>query len=76
MRVAELNMTDTSQQCPSGLVERNETGLRQCQAEGSGCHSVKYYVANIGYSSVCGRIRAYQVGSTNGFRQYYENQGL
>ena len=75
MRVAELNMTDTSQQCPSGLVERNETGLRQCQAEGSGCHSVKYYAANIGYSSVCGRIRAYQVGSTNGFRQYYENQG-
>ena len=23
MRVAELNMTDTSQQCPSGLVESN-----------------------------------------------------
>ena len=35
---------------------------------------MKYYAANISYSSVCGRIRAYQVGSTNAFGQYYENQ--
>ena len=74
MRVAELNMTDTSQQCPSSLVERNETGLRQCQAAGVGCVSVNYSIANIGYSSVCGRITAYQVGSTNAFRKYIENQ--
>ena len=75
MRVAELNMTETSQQCPSDLVENNETGIRQCQAEGSGCFSVNYSVSNIGYSSVCGRITAYQVGSTNAFQQYYINQG-
>ena len=77
MRVAELNMTDTSQQCPSGLVENDETGIRQCQAEGVGCLSVNYSISNIGYSysSVCGRIRAYQVGSSNAFRQYYESQG-
>ena len=75
MRVAELNMTDASQQCPSGLVENNETGIRQCQAEGSECLSVNYSVSNIGYSSICGRITAYQVGSTNAFRKYIENQG-
>ena len=74
MRVAELNMTDTSQQCPSGLVENNETGIRQCEAEGSGCLSVNYSTSNLGYSSVCGRITAYQVGSTNAFQQYYINQ--
>ena len=74
MRVAELNMTDTIQQCPSGLVENNETGIRQCQAEGSGCLSVNYSISNIGYSSVCGRITAYQVGSTNAFRNYFENE--
>ena len=34
MRVAALNMTDTSQQCPGELVERNETGIRQCRIEG------------------------------------------
>ena len=76
MRVAELNMTDTSQQCPSGLVENNETGIRQCQAEGVGCLSVNYSISNIGYSSVCGRITAYQVGSTNAFRKYFENQDI
>ena len=74
MRVAELNMTDTSQQCPSGLVENNETGIRQCQAEGSGCLSVNYSISNVGYSSVCGRITAYQVGSTNAFREYFQSQ--
>ena len=74
MRVAELNMIDTSQQCPSGLVENNETGIRQCQAEGVGCLSVNYSTSNLGYSSVCGRITAYQVGSTNAFRNYFENQ--
>ena len=74
MRVAELNMTDTSQQCPGGLVERSEIGLRQCQAEGSRNLSVNYSISNIGYSSVCGRITAYQVGSTNAFRKCYENQ--
>ena len=31
MRVAELNITDTSQQCPVELVERNETGIRSCE---------------------------------------------
>ena len=41
------------------------------KAEGSGCFSVNYSVSNIGYSSVCGRITAYQVGSTNAFQQYY-----
>ena len=75
MRVAELNMTDTSQQCPSGLVENDETGVCQCQAEGSGCLSVNYSISNIGYSSICGRITAYQVGSTNAFQKYYNNQG-
>ena len=49
MRVAKLNMTDTSQQCPSGLVENNETGIRQCQAEGVGCLSVNYSISNLGY---------------------------
>ena len=67
-------MTDSSQQCPNGLVERNETGIRQCQAEGVGCLSVNYSIANVGYSSVCGRITAYQVGSTNAFRKYFQNQ--
>ena len=68
MRVAELNMTDTSQQCPSNFVERNEAGIRQCRIPGNGCFSVYYSAADVSYSRVCGRITAYQVGTTNAFR--------
>ena len=73
MRVAELNMTDTSQQCPVELVERNEAGIRQCRIPGNQCYSVNHSMPVLSYSRVCGRIAAYQVGNTNAFRQYYEN---
>ena len=73
MRVAELNMTDTSQQCPGELVERNEAGIRQCRVPGNLCYSVNYTTADMLYLNVCGRITAYQVGSTNAFRRYYQN---
>ena len=71
MRVVKLNMTDTSQQCPRGLVERNETGIRQCRIGENGCFSVYYYTEGVSYSQVCGRIKSYQVGSTNAFRDFY-----
>ena len=71
VRVAELNMTDTSQQCPDDLVERNETGIRQCRIGGNQCFSVYYSTADVSYLRVCGRITAYQVGSTNAFRDFY-----
>ena len=72
--MAELNMTDTSQQCPGELVERNETGIRHCRVSTVPCTSVANYTTTItSYSRVCGRITAYQVGSTNAFRKYYES---
>ena len=73
MRVAELNMTDTSQLCPGELVERNEAGIRHCRIPSSECYSVHYpmHMGDVSYSRICGRITAYQVGSTNGFLNYY-----
>ena len=71
--MAELNMTDTSQQCPGNFVERNETGISQCRIGGNQCFSVNYSTPDIDYSRICGRIAAYQVGTTNAFRRYYEN---
>ena len=75
MRVAELNMTDTSQQCPNGLVERDSSGTRRCEIDdfSSGCFPTMYSTLNVSYTKVCGRITAYQVGSTNSFRRFYEN---
>ena len=76
IRVAELNMTDTSQQCPVELVERNETGIRSCELNTIGCSSATYSTQNFDYTKVCGRITAYQVGTTNAFRKYIFFPGI
>ena len=75
MRVAELNMTDTSQQCPSNLVKKNDSNIRRCEAMDAGCHQTLYSTQNIRYTKACGRITAYAYGSIDAFRQYYYNQG-
>ena len=71
MRVSFLDMTNSSRQCPSGLMERNDPpNIRTCvrnEASG-GCSSVELSTVNIQYSTVCGKITAYQVGSTDDFR--------
>ena len=71
MRVVELDMTNSSHQCPSGLMERNDSlNIRTCVRNevSPGCSLVELSTANIQYSTVCGRIKAYQVGRPNQFR--------
>ena len=71
MRVAFLNMTNSSHLCPSCLMERNDSlNIRTCVRNevSAGCSSVELSTANIQYSNVCGRITAYQVGSPDDFR--------
>ena len=67
-RVAELDMTNSSHQCPSGLTQHNDSNIRTCRRMESsrGCSSA---MINIPYSywRVCGRVIAYQVGTTNAF---------
>ena len=70
MRVGFLDMTNSSHQCPSGLMERNDSpNMRTCvRNEASGdCSSVELSTANIQYSRVCGRITAQQFDSVDGF---------
>ena len=73
MRVGFLDMANSNYQCPSGLMERiyiDSPDIRTCvrnEASG-GCSSVELSTANIQYSTVCGRITAYQVGSPDDFR--------
>ena len=69
MRVAELDMTDTTTQCPDSL-ELMTFPLRTCTTVNSNtgnCSSDSFSVSHVQYSKVCGRIRAYQVGSTDAF---------
>ena len=75
MRVAELDMTNSSHQCPSGLRQRTDSNIRTCvrNTDSSGCSAVQYSTASIHYSRVCGKVIAYQNGTTNAFRQRSSN---
>ena len=67
MRVAELDMTISSQECPSSLRERTDSNRRSCEVIGM-CSTVNFDLQLLQYSRVCGKIQAYQVGSTDAFQ--------
>ena len=71
-RVANLDMTDPTQQCPGGfkLINRTEPPLRTCgrpDGHRDGCVSTTFPAHGIEYSRVCGRIVGYQFGSPSAF---------
>ena len=66
-RVAELDMTNSSHQCPSGLQQRTDSNKRTCGIP-KGCFSVTFSTATLEYSKVCGKITAYQYGVPDAFR--------
>ena len=70
-RVAYLNMSDPSQQCPSAWREIT-TPHRTCgrgSTTGFSCDGVTYTAGSQQYDQVCGRIISYQVGDTEAFRR-------
>ena len=75
-RVAYLNMTDPSQQCPSAWREYNISGVIACGRPASTIGTL--YTIDRQYSMVCGRVIGYQVGSPDAFFQVYTsvNQGF
>ena len=75
-RVAFINMTDTSYNCPIGL-SLTSYSKRTCgrsHTTGGGCSSTTFSVGGLPYSRVCGRIRGYQFGATSAFWRY--TQGI
>ena len=79
-RVADIDMTDPSQTCPSefNLINRTSPPLRTCgRPEGDHCTSKYFPVYGIEYSHVCGRVIGYQVGLTKAFHSYnVREQGI
>ena len=68
-RVAYLNMSDPNQQCPSNWT-LTTSPIRGCGRSSAGyytCDSSFYPVHGRTYSSVCGRVLAYQRGRALGF---------
>ena len=75
-RIAFINMTDTSYDCPTGL-RLTSYSKRTCgrsHTTDGGCSSTTFNVGGLPYSRVCGRIRGYQFGRTGAF--YSSNEGI
>ena len=71
-RVAFIDMTDTSYNCPTGL-KLTSYSKRTCgrsQNTPAECSSTTFSVGGLPYSLVCGRIRGYQYGMTSAFSDY------
>ncbi|XP_064406706.1 uncharacterized protein LOC135351587 [Halichondria panicea] len=79
MRVANLDMSDPSQNCPDGF--RLETTppdpLRACvRPEPAECVSTTYTTYGVEHSQVCGRVIGYQDKTPDAFRPYSLNKTL
>ena len=76
-RVALLNMTDPTENCPSGMNLRTINGRRMCSrnVNPAQCVSVRHTAQFLPYNRVCGRLHGYQDGTPDAFRPYFDNRG-
>uniref|UniRef100_A0A1X7U2P3 Fibrinogen C-terminal domain-containing protein n=1 Tax=Amphimedon queenslandica TaxID=400682 RepID=A0A1X7U2P3_AMPQE len=77
-RLAYLDMTDATQNCPSGFSLYQSGGVRACgkQIRQNGCISVQFPSHNISYSQVCGRVTGYTYGSIDALNSGQEFEGV
>ena len=69
MRVAYLNMKDSSEKCPDGFRLYNVNGVRACGrpvSSGGSCVRITFPSGNMEYSQVCGKVIGYQDGWPDG----------
>ena len=67
-RLAYLDMTDATQNCPSGFGLYQQSGVRACGRSatgGAGCVSETFTSHGMSYSQICGRVLGYQYRSTD-----------
>ena len=77
MRAAFVNMSDPSQECPAGLQLDSLADRRVCAKKvGAGCSSIFFPMFFLPYTRICGRMIAYQEGTTDGFWQYSRDQTI
>ena len=68
--MAYLNMSDPTEECPSGFRLYSQNGVRACGrpvTSGGSCQSVRFPSYGISYSQICGRVYGYQKGSPDAF---------
>lgn len=76
-KVARLNMTNSSHNCPAPWIEDSTNGaqFRACKRSNNvrGCDSVFFSTNRRRYNKVCGRAEGYQNRSTVGFLRSFHN---
>ena len=79
-RVAFVNMTDSSQQCPGEFMEVSNSRVRACGRQtttSAGCNSATFSVLGMEYQHLCGRIVGWQIGTPDAFYGgVYQGQGI
>ena len=73
MRVANIDMTNTSQNCPSGL-SLISSPKRVCDIPSTGCVSNDFDIHGVQYSHICGRVIGYQKSVPNAF--WHHSRGI
>jgi len=88
MRVGYLDMKNASHRCPSGFklynsprrcglrivhTYYNKNGQRTNYHDSAGCSQIIYPTYSTQYQKVCGRITAYQKGTTDAFYNHYSH---
>ena len=75
-RVGYVNMAQPGATCPDGLIQKRYINInyplcsRPPQIYSSlGCISTTFNTLGLNYSNVCGKVRGYQYGSPDSFRQ-------
>ena len=73
MRVANIDMTDTSQNCPSGL-SLISSPKRVCSIHSTGCVSNDFDIHGVQYRHICGRVIGYQKNINYAFK--FQSRGI
>ena len=72
LRIAQLNTTN-GDTCPGEWInDINYNSL--CTGTGAGCYSANFSVP-YSYNKICGQVRGFQKGTTDGFYPYFFSQG-
>ena len=75
MRVANVDMKNTSHECPQGLREITKESKRLCTKNitTAGCSSAIFDVYGTEYTHVCGKVIGYQDNTPDTFYHYHAN---
>ena len=78
IRLAYLDMTDSTENCLSGFRLYQSGGVRACgkQTRQNGCVSVQFPSHSISYSQVCGRVTGYLFGSIDALNSAQDFDGV